>query len=292
MFDFFKKSNKTSSGLFIVQNSKLVEYTEFIENTSFNGVTDHLGLNKDTLHAFITSKTDGIYCAAFEIFTENVIFIQTKNHITEISKSALNKILSEYREETNSGIYDPQDFLTDGIENESLTSEFLKRVLNLSDSPKHGYLHCDRLGLYLEFSNGILCDFQPSDGLNKWAKDIKALNPKYLERYFTEAGKYWGKNQKKIQNEVNAQADGWANTVESLKNQYCNLHTTDSGTINFVNLLVAHYNKSISTDDFLELNHGRYQTLKLDHKGGRFKVGKMIYESDGKFITHAYLDTN
>ena len=199
MLDFFKKSPKTSSGLFVAKNSKLIEYTEFIEKRSLNGVADHLGINKDTLHSFNISDNDCLYSVAFEIFTENIVFIQTTNNITEITKSVLNKILSGHRKESNLGIYDPQDYLTEGIENKSLTSEFLKRVLNLSDSPTYGYLHCDRLGLYLEFTNGILSDFQPSDGLNKWAKEIKKLNPQYLERYFTEAGKYWGNNHSKIQ---------------------------------------------------------------------------------------------
>lgn len=290
MFNFFKKNNQTSSGLFVMKNSKLVEYAEFIENTSFNGVADHLGISKDTLHSFHPFDLEEIYVVAFEIFTENIIFIQAKNTVTEISNKTLNKIIQAYRQETNSLIYDPQDYLTQGIENQSLTSEFLQRVLHLNDSPEYGYLYCDRLGLYLEFSGGILCDFRPSDGLNKWAKDLKSLNPKYLEQYFTEAGKYWGNNHSKIQNEVNQQAEAWADTPRSIQNQYCYLHKNDSGTINFVNLLVAHYGKYMTVDDFLEINHGRYQTLELTSEGSIFKVAKMIYESDGTSIIKAYLD--
>ncbi|MEZ4903913.1 MAG: hypothetical protein R2822_20270, partial [Spirosomataceae bacterium] len=249
-------------------------------------------INKDTLHSFHPFDMEDIYVVAFEIFTENILFIQTKNTVTKISNRTLNKIIQAYRQETDSLIYDPQDYLTEGIENQSLTSEFLQRVLGLNDSPQYGFLHCDRLGLYLEFSNGILCGFQPSDGLNRWAKDLKLLNPKYLERYFNEAAKYWGNNQSKVTNEVNAQAEAWADTVNSIKNQYCELHTTPSGSINFVNLLVAHYGKYITIDDFLEINHGRYQALELTKTGAKFKVAQMIYKSDGIRITNAYLDTD
>ncbi|WP_028665911.1 hypothetical protein [Runella zeae] len=282
MFNFFNKSKGTSSGIFIPDGSKFKEVVgDNIDNESFNGVAKYLGLNPDILHGYFTEGDNGIYSVAFEIFTKNVKFIQTSKDVVEVSESLVKKHIKGYDLDYDMLLSTAHDVLQEAIENESFDINFLQRALNLNDNSPNGILYSDKLGLYLYFSEGILYDFQPADGLNQWAKDWKKLNPKMLENYQKEALHYWGKSQiQKVQYEINKQADAWASMKNPIGSPFIHLHKTPFGNINYFNLLIAHQGEKATLDEFVTVNHGRFISIDTGDKTIKLQVGNFVYHFD------------
>jgi len=262
-FNFFKKHK--SSGLFIPSGDDYKEVTDKIENASLNGISEHLGYHSDQLH-FHFGKNDinnDIQQVAFEIFTDKIVFILTKDTVNRVDKKKLKDFSSNYNKNEEFDSIRVRDILKDGIENKSLTIAFLSKVLGLnSNDDGGGILFSEKLGLYLYFADNYLVDFQSADGLNEWAKFLRDLNQNLFDSYVKVARKYWGDNLKMIENEVNIQGESLSSAPDALKNKFVQKHNAELGTVNFFMLLVCHYGQQINEDTFKTINHGRYTYLE------------------------------
>lgn len=256
-------------------------------NASINTVCEHLGYNTDqfyTWHGDFDFEFD-INTVALEVFSRNIIFISTKQGVETVDAAKLSYYLRNLNNEEVYTSYNVEDTLTAGIANRSLSSAFLGKVLG-SDIESDGVVYASKLNLYLYFTDGYLVDFQASDGLNKWAKHWKQLNPGLIAAYEAEAKRYWGNDQKRVLNEVNVQSDALAGVPQAVGNEFADLHRTENGLVNYRMLLACHYDQDISLDDFLVLNHGRYQELPSQSSKLRFfRLGLFDYIfNDGMFI--------
>ena len=290
MFSFFKKKDdrKESSGFFVPDGNKFIEATG-LENLSINKIAEKLGYHTDmTYHHLVGyEQTDEIQSIIFEVFTTNIIFIITSKKVLSLPPYKVQGILIQLSWHDLYDSHTIKSTLEDAIEHESLTIDFMQKVLNLNDNDPNCVLFSEKLGYYLYFSEGVLVDFQTSDGLNEWAKEWNLINPNLVASYEKEAVYYWGEGKPhKILKEINAQADAYANVpCMAWQNPLNEMHTSEFGNINFVNQLVAHYGKEISLKEFKEINHGRYEVISSVEEEVSLKIGRFVYEfSDGEII--------
>jgi len=80
--------------------------------------------------------------------------------------------------------------------------------------------------------------------------------------------------------EVNLQCEAFEEIPDANRNEFISLHTKPNGTINFFNLLAAHYNyfndEQIKIDAFKIVNKGRFVTID----DGTLSVNEFIYQFD------------
>ena len=279
---------KKSTGIFVPFGSEFKELTDNIENKSANGIVEHLGYNITQMHVYHDShsslENSKIFQVAFEIFSNNIIFIQTNDTVIKVTNKMLDNYLKdcdlehEYRDNAF-------DILTDGIAGKNLTIEFLSKVLNIEDPKPDGKYLYEKLGYYLYFNEGYLTDFESVDELNRWAKADKAENPEYFSQCMRFAQAFLS-DPEEVTNELNTQAEASVNIpsvnmpIENYK-KFAELHRTSFGTINYYNWLICHNGKKVTLDEFLQINKGRYQELNSNSTTRRFKVNHFIYEFSG-----------
>ncbi|NOS94057.1 MAG: hypothetical protein HOP30_19240 [Cyclobacteriaceae bacterium] len=287
MFNLFNK--RESSGFFIPEKNGFREFTGNLEDGSFNGMSRHLGYHPDHVHIYFGDFNSEfeIQQVAFEIFTDNIIFIYTKKTVREISDKKLKFFLRDYKIQTEYDSIVSEGLLRTGIENKSMSFAFLKKVLGLkTDLDEGGIVFSERLGLYLYFSGGILVDLGTADGLNEWAKHIRNINPELFGAYLEVAKKYWGNKIGMVQDEINIQAEAFANTPHGFNNQFLELHRVELGTVNFLMLLVCHYGQKITEEQFTKINVGRYSLLDVDTNATyRYKDFILTFGLNGELIS-------
>lgn len=166
--------------------------------------------------------------------------------------------------------------------NESLTIEFLSEVLGLKETSDYGLFYSKKIKCYLHINAGILTDFQYDDGLSTWARELRNANNGIYELISKTANKYRPDDAFMAQREINTQCDAWAMVPQASGNEFADLHRQDFGVINYHMLLVAHYTKDISEQEFTELNFGRYQWDKSwQGEGRKFDCGYFSYQFNG-----------
>ena len=281
--------NKKSSGVFIPKNLEYIELTDDIAFKSINGITEHLGYHSDQAHGYfdLAEEDSGITNVIVEIFSNNIIFILTKDTVTKLKKSTVDRYMRNFNLNKVFNSYITESILEDGVENSSLKIDFLSKVLNIEEPEQDGMFYAASIEYYLFFVNGILVSFQSADGLNEPAKDWKQSSPVFFRDLEKVTKLYWGNNLSSVINEINLQAEAYTNVPFIMKNGFLELHKTKHGTINFVMLLVCHYSYKISFEDFAIINHGRYFKLDTD----KYLVDRFIYEFD-QFgnLTNAYIN--
>jgi hypothetical protein len=172
--------------------------------------------------------------------------------------------------------YIVESILENGVKNSSLKIDFLSKVLNIEDPEPDGMFYAASIEYYLYFVDGVLVSFQSADGLNEPAKNWKQSIPDYFRDLEAVTKLYWGNNLSSVINEINMQADAYTKVPFIMDNEFLDLHKTKHGTINFVMLLVCHYNYKMSFDDFAIVNHGRF--IEIDTN--KYLVDRFIYEFD------------
>ena len=129
--------------------------------------------------------------------------------------------------------------------------------------------------------DGVLVNLRHSGVLNARAKFWKRH---LLEFYLANeriAGQYWRNDPNRIIDEINIQADAFAKVPHGFDNEYIGLHTTEFGTVNFINLLLSHCYYQISLEEFLIINHGRYK--KIDYLIYQVDELDYYFQDDGEF---------
>ena len=269
---------KQSSGVFVQDGDGYSEMMELPGNGSINDINLHLGYRPSQVFGYFDTKRKdtGIILVSVEIFTKNIVFVLTEKSVVTLGAADMADYFTSFTFETVFPSYVAEPILKQGIEDKSLTFEYLSRVLMIKDGDPDGLVYVERLELYLYFIDGILVDFQASDGLNEWAKLWKQKNRQFLLDYYRVAQLHWPGRTDQILAEINAQADAWAGIPNAIDNEYIPLHTTSHGTVNFVMLRVCHYTHTMSFDEFATINHGRFVPVGHDI----YQVGRFAYTFD------------
>jgi len=276
MWSIFKKNN--SSGVFVKTEDGFIRLEDKIAKLSINNISIFLGYDSYHIHTYHGNfnKKNNIDIVVFEVFSDNIIFVLVKNKNKKPTEKALNQFLKNfnYSEEYDSIFI--RDYLLKGIDNKSLSLEFLSKVLDINVNKPNQEVLVEKLNIKLFFVNGYLASFKLTNDLKEWARQLKNINKDIIANYAKLSKKYWIDNYERIFDEVNIQSESFANTPYGYKNEFINLHRSEFDTINFLMLLVCHYNKRITENQFKNYNYGRY--VKLDN----FAPERNVYEL-GKF---------
>lgn len=288
---FFNK--RESSGVFKPSNGGFVEYKGDIGNGSINDIRTVLGYHADQVYdPVFGNDKDKISYVCFEIFTRNVVFVLTSKKVTFITQRDIDKSLGKFSVNKYFDRKETSDRLSQGIDNRSMSIEFMAKVLSLKDVSRNGMFYSEKIKTYLYFTEGFLTDFHFDDGLFPYAQHLKAVNPKVYNWIADLAYKYWPNNDFQAIKEINIQCEAWANIPEAFGNEFIPLHRTENGGANLHMIRVCHYNYPININQFIEINHGRYKQLPDDNGNKRFTCGKFnyIFDEDSKMLITANLN--
>ena len=264
------------TGIYKIENNNMVELGEQPGNGSFNSITEHFGYNIAQIHIYQAFDSDLIEVIGLKIFTLEPVYVVA----SDITKRVrMNTVLQELRDIDWGFEYSShaiEDILDQGLE--ILTLEYLNSVLDLELEGDSLY-NSPKLGLFLNFQDGVLSNYSSSDWANTSSKWIKAANEQLFENMKSEALQYHG-NKIEAMEEVNLQSSAFSTIPYAINNEYIPLHTKDNGNINFFNLLAAHYNQldgqPIKLEEFQTVNMGRF--IALDEL--TFEVSGFIFQFD------------
>ena len=258
------------------------------EGKSINEICDYLGYNKDQFYSYTDFHGENIKIIAviFKVFTDEIICVLTEDTVQSLYKGNVERYLMNFNLKDDFDSYDIESTLEDGVKNRSLSKEFLSDIFNQSDSLGKNSFIAEEIGYELYFKNGMLIEYRPSDGLNKWAKGWKNEVPGRYRKYYAIAARY-NNDEKDILNEINIQADAFSRIPNGVRNEYIKFHTNSDGTVNYKMLMVAHYNEKINLREFKNINKGRYELSSEfnnqdNYTRTTFRVNNGLYTFDEK----------
>jgi len=279
-----QSAKATSFGIFVPSKNGLRKLTDDLSNTSILGIAEYLGYHENQIHASFGVSNEvepEITAIAWEVFSTNIIFVLTKSSVSHLSDDKINNFMKDFNYNSEYESMMIEETLLSGIENKSLKIGFLCRIFDIEHKPWDDYILFEKIGVRAFFVNGYLAAFEFVDEeLGEWARSLKRTNPDGFADYSKVAERYWKGDYDKIIFEVNAQFEAWANTPDAASNQHVPLHTTRFNTINFVMLLVCHYEKHIDIEQFEAINHGRYKKISESGESIIYECGNFIYEFD------------
>lgn len=269
-----------STGLFIPDGKEFIELTDLVGmQTSGNEVGRYLGYTAEQIdiHYGNPEKSGGIKAVALELFTEKVIYVYTDDQLTTVTRQQVEGFLQTFRAPLHA--LQIEDQLREGIANRSLPTTFFERVFGLTTIEPGAIIDVPKIGYILFFNDGYLDSFQSSNGLNADSKFIQGYAPALVARREKEARLFWGNQPGKVLSEVNQQMSAYMQLPFQRDNPFIDFHRTPYDTVNYVLLMVCHYEMPITLEEFTQLNHGRYKTLSdLDDELRIFTVGRFRYE--------------
>ncbi|MBU8893296.1 MAG: hypothetical protein KOO66_10990 [Bacteroidales bacterium] len=273
---FGENSATRKTGTYKVIGNVLEEYETLPDGGSMNAISMDLGYHPDQVHIAITFDSKITSNIGVKIFTKEPVFVMTEDKIKSINLSTvqteLNKIDWSF-EYSSSNI---ESILEQGIENKSLTLDYLKSVTTLTSKGDDIYF-AKEIDLLLQFENEILVTFGSTDGLNAASKWLKSINFEIFESMLTEAQSFHESLDEAIE-EINCQCSALHAIPDAMENEFIDSHINTFGNINFYNLYAAHYasDSEISKNEFLLVNNGRILLL-TDFK---FVVDGFTYQFD------------
>jgi hypothetical protein len=277
-------NKRSSSGVFTASKNGFMEYKGQAGNGSINDTLYALGYHPDQAYTtrFNTNPKEAIQVVVFEIFSRNIIFVMTSKKTTYITEKDLRKHLGNFSVSKEFDSIRINEVLNAGLENASLSSEFIAKVLHLKAISNNGMFYSERIKTYLYFTEGRLTDFHFDDGLFPWSKYLKEMNPTVYKNISDTALKYWADNDFQIKKEINIQSEAWSNTPDALRNEYLSLHRTENGGFNFHMLRVCHYKYPLKLKQFKEINHGRFMIVEENNSYKEISCGKFQYQFDSE----------
>jgi hypothetical protein len=276
LFKFIK--TKKIERIFIPKENKFEKLDYKSSGFSINDIIYHLGYHPTQIHSYFGDYKNKkkIHVIGFEIFSDNIIFILTKNGTKYLKLRDIELFLKRFKFEDMFDSIEIKDTLLKGIEERTLKFDFLNKVLNLKNTLTDGEVYAEKIGVFLFFIEDYLVSFKFDNDLAEWTRYFKNLNPGIISNYAKEAKIYWNDDYDKIFYEVNSQCDALANVPYTFSNEFINLHKNKYGNINFFMLLVCHYGKIINIDEFKTINKGRFESIQSN----KFELGKFVYEFD------------
>jgi hypothetical protein len=280
---------RTSTGVFIPsENGGYDEAVGAPENASLNALMWHFGYDTSQVEiVFTTDRKSKVSNIALEVFTRIVVFVQTDKKTTFITERDIKKVLGDFSVTKHYESMKIKDVLEAGIEAESMSVEFLSKVLNMSNLSRNGMFYSNKIKTYLYFTNGILTNFQYDDGFSHWAKHLQKVNNTVYDRISKGAYKYRAGDDFQLQKEINVQCEAWGAIPAAFGNEFIPLHTYEYGWVNLHMIRVTHYGYPITLKGFQELNLGRYEVISGDDTGDvvlRLNRFDYRFANDGQLI--------
>lgn len=273
-------NSKRSSGLFVQNDYWFEEVKDKIDELSVNGICKHLGYKPIETHALLNfnNKSKIIEYVVVELFTTNIIYVSTQKYPKKLTSEEVKNFMSQFIWEEEYNAVSIEGTLKEGIESKSLTFEFLSRVLDLEETESTGTFKAEKIGFLLTFKKGVLSGFKLDNQLSARTRSFKSHNPELVKQYAQNAKYHWGEDYDRIFDEVNMQFEALVNTPDGFSNEYIELHREPKyNTINFLMLLVCHYEQSIDLDNFRVFNKGRYLESKTANSTV-LTLGNFVYE--------------
>lgn len=278
-------SYASGSKTFVPKENGYVPVEIKVEKKSINNICKFLGYNSEEFYTYndYDLKDSRVFFVIFKSFSDKIICVITEDNIESITQMDIDNYLVNFNLKDDFDSYDIESTLEDVIKNKSLSKKFLSEIFNKPPSNNNLFIAME-IGYELHFKNGVLSSYNPSDGLNKCAKSWKNKMPGRYREYYNEASRYQT-NETDILEELNIQADAFANTPNGVLNEYLKFHTNNNGTVNYKMLLLAHYNKTINLNEFKMINKGRYELSNEfndqdNYKRTTFRVNKGLYTFD------------
>ena len=268
---FNKNHGKSKTGIYVFDNSNLVELEETPGNGSINSIIESLGFSTNQVHTVHTFDSKKIEILGFKVFSKEVLFaLAKKDRKISIEDITREKRQIDWQFEYSS--LNVEDILNEGIDVQNLSFDFLNSVLELTQEDTNLF-KSKEFDLYLQFENNLLQAFTSSEWENSSSKWLKGLNEKmFLE--MVEEAKTYHNNSIDTMDEVNNQASSLLDIPQAMNNEFIALHRKANGNINFYNLLITHYTQACELRDFIFMNKGRYKKIN----DLSYEIGNFIYE--------------
>lgn len=269
LFNMSHGKNKT--GIYVLDNSNLMELEEVPGNGSINSIIENIGFSTNqvhTVHAFDSKKIEVL---GFKIFSKKILFALAKND-SKISIEDISREIKRIDWQFEYSSLNVEAILNEGVDAQNLSFDFLNSVLELTQESKNLFISKE-FDLYLQFENNLLQSFTSSEWANSSSKWLKGLNEKMFLEMVEEAKKYHD-NIIDSMEEVNNQSNSLLEIPQAMNNEFINLHKKQNGNINFYNLLITHYTQACELADFLFMNKGRYKK----NNELSYEIGNFIYE--------------
>jgi hypothetical protein len=266
-------SSTASRHIFVPGKEGYTKLPDKIAALSNTGLAHHLNYRCSHLatHQF---GSNGILDMCTEHFTVNVVYVVTDLSIQKLREEDVRAFMEKFRitETYNSGAL-PYIFGS-GIRDRSFTIDFLARTLPIANPKNDGVIYIERFEVNLYFTDGVLTDWEFTDGLTEWSRLMKDEEPEMFRGYETEAKLFWKDDMIRVKAEINRQAEAFVYLLQpTSKNEFAHLHTNEYGNINLVMLEVCHHGADIEFEDFVITNYGRYKEVSPD----QYQVGNFIY---------------
>jgi hypothetical protein len=275
----FKSTPKKLTCIFYKESGRYVELSEMPGVGSLNDIAKHFGYSENQFYTFFNlSKTNSkITDIIFEKFSGNLIAVLTKTECNKLNDNMINEFLQNYSFDQEFDITKCIDTLETGIEDGNLSFSFLDTVMDLEKQEGNNVYLSKKWQLLLTFENDILISFSYADGIEKWARYFKNLNPALYSTYFKILSLYRGDDEIGKKRELNFQFDALASIPKSINNPYIPIHTQD-GIINFVMLNVCHYDASITLEQFIDINYKRFNVINQSDDATILRLNNFIYQ--------------
>lgn len=86
---FNKSKSERKTGVYIIQDEKLIELESLPENGSINAITKSLGFNNSQAHSILLFDSKVISGIIVKVFTKEILFILTEEGISSLNNSTL-----------------------------------------------------------------------------------------------------------------------------------------------------------------------------------------------------------
>lgn len=248
--------------------SSFIQTNEF-KKGSFRYYTRCLGYKDNE----IISNFEDKYAIGINSFNNEVIFIIIfDDNIKYINQDIINnKYLNNYKFESHDFISN----LDDGIKNKSISLNFVKSSLNITDN--NGIIIDNIHGFKYKFINGILVEYTNNTGLNKNSLYIKNRIPSIYNKIIH--------NSKEIYNEINVEyINGQSDYFCNINTDYLKLASNPNINYNYCLLYCIIYGKGVSLEMFnkyvpgaeIYSNTGGYLIMSYNNFMFVFKNGQLV----------------
>lgn len=265
--------NNQRTGIYKVERKKLIEIEHTPGNGSINSIIDYFEYPRNHINIIHTFNSNKFYCLGVKSLSKELIFILVKDKEVTPLFSDVSKEMNKIDWESVYSSHDIEYILNDGIDANNLTKMFLKSVIPDFKSIDENKYKSNQLGLLFFFNNDILIKFCSSGYDNASTKWLKKLNISLYKQMLKEAIFYQG-NEPDAMKEMNILSDSIRGIPKASTNEFLYLHKTKNNNINYYNVLVTHYNKECTLDEFVFMNKGRYKQTDFN----KYEVGYFIYE--------------
>ena len=228
------------------ENGNIKQINKKFGNGSINSISEGLGYGISQIHSVIIfDKKDGIENIAFIPLTRKPIFLVSSQVLD--TKYQINKLIESIDWSLEYDGPSVEFILEEAKELSEWSIDFIEKVIG-SEVTDEDQIISTQYGYDFIITDGKLVDYQSSDNLNSWAKELMNLNKDMAIGYFSEGVDNHNGDKSKGREYLNLQAKFWSITPDSINNLFAKKYITSNGWIDFFRLMVLEYDYRINKD--------------------------------------------